>query len=403
MERTQVAIIGAGPAGLMLGRLLEREGIGSVILEARTREYCEARIRAGLLEQSTCDALIAAGVGERLQRDGMVHGGIYLQLDEQREHIPMRELTGRGVTIYGQTEVVKDLINARIETAAPLVFEAEDVRIDGIDGIDGIETGGPTVHYRNGGVEHELRADFIAGCDGFHGVSRQAIPADRLQIWLREYPFAWLGILAHVAPSTDELIYARNRRGFALHTMRSPEISRLYLQVDPAEDIADWPDARIWDELQQRLAAPGWELHEGAIYDRSITPMRSFVAAPMRHGNLFLAGDAAHIVPPTGAKGLNLAIADVVRLAQALAGHYGTGEDSGLERYSDACLEHVWRAQHFSWWMTQMLHLDPHDDAYGDQLARSQIRYVCRSKAAATSLAENYAGLPFGAAGGDRT
>ena len=387
--RTQVAIIGAGPAGLMLGRLLERQGIESVILEARTREYCEARVRAGLLEQGTCDVLNAAGVGERLRREGLVHDGIYLQLDEQRVHIPMAELTGRSVTIYGQTEVVKDLIEARLESGAPLLFEAEDVRLERL------ETTEPVVRYRHGGIEYELRADFIAGCDGFHGVSRQSIPEHVQQLWQRDYPFAWLGILAHVAPSTDELIYARNRRGFALHSMRSLEVSRLYLQVDPREDIAEWSDERIWDELHQRLATPGWKLEEGPIFDKSITPMRSFVAAPMRHGSLFLAGDAAHIVPPTGAKGLNLAIADVVRLAEGMTAHYGADADSGLDSYSDRCLARVWRAQHFSWWMTQMLHLDPYDDAYGDQLSRSQILYVCNSPAAATSLAENYVGLPF--------
>ncbi len=389
VTRTQVAIIGAGPAGLTLGRLLELQGIDSVIIEARTRDHCEARQRAGLLEQGTCDVLLGAGVGDRLRSEGLVHGGIYLQLDQERAHIPMRELTGRSVTIYGQTEVVKDLIHARVGTGAPLLFEAEDVRLDGI------ESDRPTVRYRHGGADRELRADFIAGCDGFHGVSRQSIPAETLQLWQRDYPFAWLGILAHVAPSTDELIYARNRRGFALHSMRSPEVSRLYLQVDPGDDIANWPDERIWDELQQRLAAPGWALKEGPILDRSITPMRSFVAAPMRHRNLFLAGDAAHIVPPTGAKGLNLAVSDVVCLADALTAHYASGDDAGLESYSARCLERVWRAQHFSWWMTQMLHLDPSDDAYGDQLSRSQIRYVCNSRAAATSLAENYVGLPL--------
>jgi p-hydroxybenzoate 3-monooxygenase len=388
-KRTQVAIIGAGPAGLMLGRLLELQGIESVILESRTREYCEARQRAGLLEQGTCDVLIGAGVGERLQREGMVHGGIYLQLDGQRTHIPMRELTGRSVTIYGQTEVVKDLIEARLETGAPLLFEAEVVRLDGL------ESDQPVVHYRHDGEEHELRADFIAGCDGFHGVSRESIPRPVQQLWQRDYPFGWLGVLAQVAPSAEELVYSRNERGFALLTMRSPEISRLYLQVDPNDDIANWPDTRIWDELQQRLATPGWELAEGPIFDKSITPMRSFVAAPMRYRGLFLAGDAAHIVPPTGAKGLNLAIADVVHLAEGLVEHYGTADDTGLEDYSDRCLERVWRAQHFSWWMTQMLHVDPNDDAYGYQLLRSQVLYVCNSRAAATSLAENYVGLPF--------
>ena len=388
-ERTQVAIIGAGPAGSMLGRLLEHQGVDSVILEARTREYCEGRVRAGLLEQGTCDVLIAAGVGERLQGEGMVHGGIYLQLDKQRTHIPMHSLTGRSVTIYGQTEVVKDLIDARVENGAPLLFEAEDARLDALD------TNQPVVRYRHNGAECELAADFIAGCDGFHGVSRPSIPEHVQQFWQRDYPFAWLGILARVAPSAEELVYSRNERGFALLSMRSPEISRLYLQVDPREDIAKWPDARIWDELQRRLATPGWELEEGPIFDKSITPMRSFVAAPMRYRRLFLAGDAAHIVPPTGAKGLNLAIADVVCLAEALSAHYQSGDEAGLDGYSDHCLSRVWRAQRFSWEMTQMFHVDPADDAYGDQLSRSQIRYVCNSRAAATSLAENYVGLPF--------
>jgi p-hydroxybenzoate 3-monooxygenase len=386
-DRTQVAIIGAGPAGLALGRLLERQGIDAVILEARSREYCEARVRAGVLEQGTRDVLIEAGVGERLQREGIVHGGIYLQLDAERAHIPMQELSGRNVTIYGQTEVVKDLIAARLESAAPLLFEAENVRIEALD------ADRPVVRYRHAGVDHQLRADFVAGCDGFHGVSRETVPAGIQQIWQRDYPFAWLGILARVAPSTDELIYARNPRGFALHSMRSREVSRLYLQVDPDEDIGDWSDARIWEELHARFAAPGWELNEGPVTEKSITPMRSFVAAPMRYRNLFLAGDAAHIVPPTGAKGLNLAIADVVCLAEAFADHYGGRTEAALDAYSDRCLGRVWRAQHFSWWMTSMLHVDLRDDAYGSELARSQLRYVCTSRAAATTLAENYVGL----------
>ena len=389
-ERTQVAIIGAGPAGLLLGQLLHRQGIDAVILEARSREYVEARIRAGVLEQGTIDVLREAGVGKRMDREGLRHGGIYLCFDDRLHHIPMSELTdGRAVMIYGQTEVVKDLISARLQDGAPLRFECDDVSIDGIDRDE------PIVRYTHDGAEHELRCDIVAGCDGFHGVCRSAIPEDVLTVWGREYPYAWLGILADVAPSTDELIYAYSDHGFALHSMRSRTRSRLYVQVDPAEDIADWSDDRIWSELHRRLASPGWDLTEGPVLEKSITPMRSFVAAPMRYRSLLLAGDAAHIVPPTGAKGLNLAVADVTILAHALVDHLTTGSDAGLEEYSDRCLARVWRAQHFSWWMTTMLHTDPQDDAYGRQLQRSQLRYVTTSAAAATSLAENYVGLPL--------
>jgi p-hydroxybenzoate 3-monooxygenase len=350
----------------------------------------EARIRAGVLEQGTIDVLREAGVGERMDREGLRHGGIYLCFDDTLHHIPMSELTdGRAVMIYGQTEVVKDLIAARLQAGAPLRFECGDVSIDGIEHDE------PIVRYRHDGAEHELRCDIVAGCDGFHGVCRTAIPEDVLTLWGREYPYAWLGILADVAPSTDELIYAYSDHGFALHSMRSLTRSRLYVQVDPDEDIADWSDDRIWSELHQRLASPGWELTEGPVLEKSITPMRSFVAAPMRYRSLLLAGDAAHIVPPTGAKGLNLAVADVTILADALVEHLTTGADTGLEEYSDRCLARVWRAQHFSWWMTTMLHSDPQDDAYGRQLQRSQLRYVTSSAAAATSLAENYVGLPL--------
>jgi len=387
-ERTQVAIVGGGPAGLLLGRLLEHHGIETVILEARNREYCEARIRAGLLEQGSRDTLIGAGVGERLQAEGLVHGGIHLRFAGEDHRIALDELTGRTVTVYGQTEVVKDLIAARLRSGAPLVFGAEDVRLDAV------EEGGPVLRYRHGGAGRELRADLIAGCDGFHGVCRESIPDGVLRTWERGYPFAWLGVLAQVAPSTDELIYARHQRGFALHTMRSREVSRLYLQVAADDDIARWPDERIWEELQRRLALDGWALREGPITEKSVIPMRSFVAAPMRHGHLFLAGDAAHIVPPTGAKGLNLALADVAALAAAIADRYETGSSAGLDGYSDHCMRRVWRAQHFSWWMTQMLHVDPGGDEYGQQLALSQLRYVTSSVAAARTLAENYVGLP---------
>jgi p-hydroxybenzoate 3-monooxygenase len=387
-ERTQVAIIGAGPAGLLLGQLLHLQGIDAVILEARSREYVEARIRAGVLEQGTMEVLREAGVGERMDREGLLHGGIYLCFDHALHHIPMSELTGgRAVMIYGQTEVVKDLIAARLEAGAPLRFECSDVSLSGIDEDE------PVVRYTHDGDEYELRCEIVAGCDGFHGVCRGTIPEDELQVWGRDYPYAWLGILADVAPSTDELIYAYSDRGFALHSMRSPTRSRLYVQVDPDEDIENWPDDRIWSELHQRLASEGWELNEGPVLEKSITPMRSFVAAPMRYRSLLLAGDAAHIVPPTGAKGLNLAVADVTVLAEAVVAHLSHGSDSGLDEYSDRCLTRVWRAQHFSWYMTTMLHLDSTDDEYGRQLQRSQLRYVTGSTAAATSLAENYVGL----------
>jgi p-hydroxybenzoate 3-monooxygenase len=389
-ERTQVAIVGAGPAGLLLGQLLHRHGVEAVILEARSQSYVEARIRAGVLEQGTIDVLREAGVGERMDREGLRHGGIYLCFDGALHHIPMSELTGgRAVMIYGQTEVVKDLVAARQHTGAPLRFECSDVSVEGLDHDE------PVVSYTHDGSEHELSCDIVAGCDGFHGICRTVLPADAVSVWGREYPFAWLGILADVAPSTDELIYAYSDRGFALHSMRSPTISRLYLQVAPDDDIANWPDERIWEELHDRLASDGWELTEGPVLEKSITPMRSFVAAPMRYRSLLLAGDAAHIVPPTGAKGLNLAVADVIVLAEALVQSLRSGSGAGLDGYSDRCLARVWRAQHFSWWMTTMLHTDPGDDEYGRRLQRSQLQYVTSSTAAATSLAENYVGLPL--------
>ncbi|HWE10990.1 MAG TPA: 4-hydroxybenzoate 3-monooxygenase [Solirubrobacteraceae bacterium] len=394
-ERTQVAIIGAGPAGLLLGQLLHRQGVEAVILETRSRSYVEARIRAGVLEQGTIDVLREAGAGERMDREGLLHGGIYLCFDNTLHHIPMSELTaGRSVMIYGQTEVVKDLIAARLEGGAPLLFECADVAVDGLEHDE------PEVWFTQEGTSRRLRCDLIAGCDGFHGICRAAMPAGHLVVWQREYPYAWLGILADVAPSTDELIYAYSDRGFALHSMRSSTLSRLYLQVAPDEDIANWPDERIWEELHARLASDGWALTEGPVLEKSITPMRSFVAAPMRHRSLLLAGDAAHIVPPTGAKGLNLAVADVTVLAQALVEYLRGGSETGLDEYSERCLARVWRAQHFSWWMTTMMHSDPRSDDYGRRLQRSQLDYVTSSSAAATSLAENYVGLPLAQAGG---
>ena len=388
-ERTQVAIVGAGPAGLLLGRLLGRRGIECTILEARPREYVEARVRAGVLEQGTVDVLHEAGVAHRLDREGLRHGGIHLNFGGVRHRIALDELTGgRAVTVYGQTEVVKDLIDARLADDVPLRFDVQDVMIDDLDGAE------PIVRYRQGGADQELRADLIAGCDGFHGVCRATV-ADRVRTWEREYPFAWLGILADVAPSSDELVYAHHERGFALSSMRSPTVSRLYIQVDPEQRIEDWSDDRIWSELHARLASDGWTLTEGPVTEKSITPMRSFVGAPMRHGALLLAGDAAHIVPPTGAKGLNLAVADVALLAGAIDERLHHGSDAALDAYSERCLARVWRAQHFSWWMTTMLHADPTADAYGVQLQRSQLRYVVSSRAAAASLAENYVGLPL--------
>jgi p-hydroxybenzoate 3-monooxygenase len=388
--RTQVAIIGAGPAGLVLGRLLELEGIDSVILEARSRDYVEHRIRAGVLEQGTADLLTAAGVGERMRTEGLVHEGIELRFGGRSHRIALTELSrGRSVTIYGQTEVVKDLIRARLDTGAPLLFDVGDVRLAGL------ESEAPVVGYTHGGAERELRCDVVAGCDGFHGVCRESIPNGALEVRTREYPFAWLGILADVAPSTDELIYAYHERGFALHSLRSPELSRLYVQCDPHDDIEAWPDERIWEELHARLATDdGWSLAEGPLLEKGITPMRSFVAEPMRHGRLFLAGDAAHIVPPTGAKGLNLAVADVRVLAEALTAWFRRGDVSALDGYSRRALRRVWRAEHFSWWMTSMLHrFERDDDGFEARLQLAQLEYVCSSEAAATTLAENYVGL----------
>jgi p-hydroxybenzoate 3-monooxygenase len=387
--RTQVGIVGAGPAGLMLGHLLHRLGIETVILEARSREYVEKRIRAGVLEQGTIDLLDEAGAGERMRREGLLHHGIELRFDRQSHRIPLSDLTGgRAVMIYGQTEIVKDLIGIRLATDAPLHFEAEAIAVGDL------ETGEPVIRYRHEGAEHELRCDVIAGCDGFHGVCRPAIPNGALAVRQREYPFGWLGILAQVAPSTEELIYAfEAERGFALHSLRSLELSRLYIQVEPDDDIDNWPDARIWEELHARFATEGWELNEGPVLEKGITPMRSFVAEPMRFGRLFLAGDAAHIVPPTGAKGLNLAVADVRILAEALEAFFARGDESGLESYSETALRRVWRAEHFSWWMTSMLHRAPDPDPFAAALQKAQLEYVTSSEAAMTTLAENYVGL----------
>jgi p-hydroxybenzoate 3-monooxygenase len=386
--KTQVGIVGAGPAGLVLAHLLHLQGIESVVLEARDREYVQQRVRAGVLEQNTVDLLRAMHVAERLDRDGIVHHGIELRFDGEGHRIPMSDLTGgRAIWIYGQQEVVKDLINAREAIGAPLHFECSDVAVHDVD------TDAPSITYTLDGVAHTLECDVIAGCDGFHGICRTAVAETGLTIAEREYPFGWLGILADVAPSTDELIYAYHDRGFAMHSLRSPTVSRLYLQVDPDDDIANWPDSRIWEELHTRFEAPGWSLTEGPITEKGITPMRAFVAAPMRRGRLFLAGDAAHIVPPTGAKGLNLAVNDVRVLADALVAHFADGSATGLDAYSDTCLDRVWRVQDFSTYMTTLLHKHG-DDPFDAGLQRSRLRYVTSSEAAARSLAENYVGLP---------
>jgi p-hydroxybenzoate 3-monooxygenase len=381
---TQVGIVGAGPAGLLLGHLLARAGIDTVVLEARSREYVEHRVRAGVLEQGTVDVLTETGVADRLHREGMVHRGIELRFGGERHRIALSDLAGgRAITVYGQQEVVKDLIAARLEAGLPLEFEAGATAIDPERGV---------ISYGDG--DDELRCTVVAGCDGFHGVARAAVPEGELSVYEREYPFAWLGILARAAPSSEELIYTHHERGFALHSMRSHEVTRNYLQVPPDERIEDWPDERIWEELQTRMAlADGsFALDEGEIFEKGVAPMRSFVAEPMRCGRLFLAGDAAHIVPATGAKGLNLAVADVRVLARGLRAFFEHGDESGLDGYSERCLRRVWRVQHFSWWMTQMLHRLT-GDPFEARLQRSQLDYVVRSQAAATTLAENYVGL----------
>ena len=386
--RTQVGIVGAGPAGLTLAHLLHTMGIESVVLENRSREYVEHRIRAGVLEQAIADLLVETGAGDRLRRDGIVHHGIELQFDGERHRIPLSELTGgRTIVIYGQTEVVKDLIAIRLEAGLPVLFDVSDVSVHDLD------SQRPSIRYSREEHDHVLECDVIAGCDGFHGVCRPTIPRSVLREFSREYPFGWLGILAAVAPSNDELVYSHSERGFALLSLRSPEVSRLYIQCRPDEDLAEWPDERIWEELQLRLGLAGWTLAEGPVLEKGVTGMRSYVAEPMRHGRLFLAGDAAHIVPPTGAKGLNLAVHDVRLLADALGAWYETGSEELLDAYSTECLRRVWRAEHFSWWMTSMLHLSEPDGDFGLKLQLSQLRYVTTSTPAATSLAENYVGL----------
>ena len=384
--RTQVAIVGAGPAGLLLAQLLHQRGIESVVLEARTREYIEGRVRAGVLEYQSVDILRQAGLGERMLRDGLPHEGLHLHFNGRDHRIDFSDLTRKMVLVYGQQEVVRDLIALRLAARQPLHFEVDAVSVSDF------QTDHPSVRYRMNGVEHTLECDFIAGCDGFHGVCRMSIPPGLLTIYERIYPFAWLGILAEAPPASDELIYAHHAHGFALLSMRSPAISRLYLQCQPEEDLDRWPDERIWSELQTRL---GSQLATGPVLQKSVTPMRSFVTEPMNCGRLFLAGDAAHIVPPTGAKGMNLALADVQVLGKAFESYYRAGSSAGLEAYSATCLRRVWKVQRFSWWMTALLHRFDSDNAFDQRRQLAELEYLVSSRAAAQTLAENYVGLPL--------
>jgi p-hydroxybenzoate 3-monooxygenase len=390
--RTQVGIIGAGPAGLLLAQLLHLRGIESVVLETRGREEIEATIRAGVLEQGTVDLLNESGVGERMRREGLAHEGVILRFDGRSHRIDLAELTGgRSIMVYAQHEVIRDLVKARLDQGGLLLFGVKDVSLLDLD------TRQPTLRFHDQqGTVHELACDYIAGCDGFHGVSRPSIPSRVRKEYVRVYPFGWFGILVEAPPATGELIYAHHERGFALVSTRSPQIQRLYLQCNPDDETGHWPDARVWEELHTRLAGDdGWRLTEGRIFQKSVIAMRSFVVEPMQHGRLFLAGDAAHIVPPTGAKGLNLAVADVRVLAQSLAAFYHSGRSDLLERYSETALRRVWRAEHFSWWMTSMLHHFHDETPFHHRLQLSQLQYVTGSRAAATTLAENYVGLPF--------
>lgn len=387
-RRTAVGIVGAGPAGLLLSHLLHLEGVDSVVVEARSREYVEHRVRAGVLEHGVTKLLEESGVGARMRAEGLVHHGIELRFDHTPHRVPLSELAGgRTITVYGQQEVVKDLIEARLAAGGTVLFDAE------CTGIDSSSPTGATISYRVDGREESLECDVVAGCDGFHGVARASAPAGALRALEHTHPFGWLGILASVAPSTEELIYCRHERGFAMHSMRSHEVSRLYLQVGPDEDIAAWPDDRIWEELSTRFETDaGFRLASGPVTEKGITAMKSFVVEPMQWRRVFLAGDSAHIVPPTGAKGMNLAVADVRTLAAALSRWYRTGDESLLVSYSRDCLRRVWRAQEFSTYMTTMLHPLPGDE-FGAGLALSRLRYAVSSRAAGESLAENYVDL----------
>jgi p-hydroxybenzoate 3-monooxygenase len=389
--RTQVGIVGAGPAGLLLGQLLHLNGIDSVIVENRSREHVIDRVRAGVLEQGTVDLMMAMGVGGGLQKAGLRHEGLYVSFRAERHRIDLAALSGgKAITVYGQNRVVRDLIDARVSTNRPLYFDSTEVEVDDL------ESSRPTLRFREDGIAHEVHCDFIAGCDGFHGICRQSIPAEALDISERAYPFGWLGILAEAPPSCDELVYTYHERGFALFSMRSPTLTRLYLQVPPDEPIERWSDEAIWEEMLRRMTTrDGWAPNTGRIVQKGVTPMRSFVAAPMRHGQLFLAGDAAHIVPPTGAKGLNLAASDVLVLGSALKAFYDTGCDDRLQQYSDTCLRRAWMAQRFSWWMTSSLHLFPDASPFDRKRQIADLDYLTSSRAAMTSLAEQYVGLPL--------
>jgi p-hydroxybenzoate 3-monooxygenase len=389
--RTQVGIVGAGPAGLLLAHLLHRHGIDSVVLERQTREHVERRIRAGVLEHGTVELLHQVGLADRLVKERMVHHGLELLFDRAGHRIDLTGLAGREITIYGQHELVKDLIAARLATGRPLLFSAPALAVSDLAGT------APVVHFTRDGHRQELRCDVVVGCDGFHGVTRPAIPPGAATSYTRDYPYAWLGVLAQAPPSSPELIYAYHERGFALHSMRTPAVTRLYLQVAPDEDPGAWPDERIWSELRTRLHRDeaGWSLADGPMLEKGVTALRSVVTEPMRYGRLFLAGDAAHIVPATGAKGLNLAVADVAVLADGLRQWYASGDERLLDAYSERCLRRVWQVQHFSWWMTSMLHRPPDGDPFTVALQLSQLRYLVSSTAAAASFAENYVGLPL--------
>ena len=386
--RTQVGIIGAGPAGLMLARLLHLAGISSIIIENRSRDYIENRIRAGLIEDWAADLLIDVGVGERMQAEGMLHWGINIGINGALHRIDFKQLVDKRVTIYGQQEVVKDLVAQRLTDGGPLLFE-----VDGVS-VHDMTSQHPKIRFTHAGKAQEIDCDFIAGCDGFHGICRPSFPDGVLNVFERDYPFGWLGILTESPPPDHELIYSYTDRGFALYTMRSPSVSRLYLQCDHDEDIENWSDTRIWDELHKRLGGAR-KLAEGKMLQKGITPMRSFVVEPMQHGRLFLAGDSAHIVPPTGANGMNLAFADVLVLARALDAFYKSKRSDGLENYSANCLKRVWYAQRFSWWMTQILHRFPHETAFDRRRQLSDLGYITSSEAASQMLAEQYVGLPL--------